>query len=132
LEPSDVRFTEFLPARRVSSRIFYPADGGTVETPTSPMGKIKARPRDTKEIRIKLAIQTFNNKPSPLSIRCAAAKYAIPRTTLQTRLKEVRSRSASQAEKEILTPDEEKDIARCIEILDDRAIPPRAIDVYKW
>jgi hypothetical protein len=100
-------------------------------TPTSPMSKIKARAKDTKEIRIKLVIQAFNNKPPRLSIRCAAARYGIARTTLQTRLKEVRSRSAGQAEKQILTPDEEQDIERCIEISDDMAIPRRAIDVYQ-
>jgi hypothetical protein len=95
------------------------------------MGKIKPRAKDTKEIRIKLAIEAVRNKPSPLSIRCAAAKYGIPRTTLQTRLQGVRSRSESQAEKQTLTPDEEKEIVRWIERLDDMAIPPRAVHVYQ-
>jgi hypothetical protein len=100
-------------------------------TPTSPIDKIKARAKDTKEIRITLAIEAVNNQPSPLSIRCAAAKYGFPRTTLQTQLQGVRSRSESQAEKQTLTPDEERAIVRWIERLGDMAIPPRVVHVYQ-
>jgi hypothetical protein len=91
------------------------------------MGKISARKTDTKEIRMGLAIEAAKT----LSIRRAAAKYGIPRSTLQDRLKGTKSPSESQARYQTLSPEEETEIVRWIERLDDMSIPPRAIHVYQ-
>jgi hypothetical protein len=91
------------------------------------MGKISARKTDTKEIRIGLAIEATKT----LSIRRAAAKYGVPRSTVQDRLKGTKSPSESKAKYQTLTAEEEKEIVRWIERLDDMAIPPRAIHVYQ-
>ncbi|KAA8902543.1 hypothetical protein FN846DRAFT_908518 [Sphaerosporella brunnea] len=70
------------------------------------MGEIKARKTDTKDVRVGLAIEATKT----LSIRCAAAKYAKYQT---------------------LPPEEEAEIIRWIERLDDMSMPPRAIHVYQ-
>jgi hypothetical protein len=91
------------------------------------MGKIKARKADTRELRMGLAIEATKT----LSIRRAVAKYGIPRSTLQDRLKGTKSPSESQAKHQTLSPDEEEEIVRWIERLDDMSIPPRAVHVYQ-
>jgi membrane-bound lytic murein transglycosylase B len=91
------------------------------------MGKISARKTDTKEIRMGLAIEATK----PLSIRRAAAKYGIPRSTLQDRLKGTKCPSESHAKYQTLSPEEEEEIVRWIERLEDMSIPPRAVHVYR-
>jgi transposase len=83
------------------------------------MGKINARKKDTKEIRIQLAIEATQNKSLPLSIRRAAEKYGIPRSTLQDRLKGTKNPSESHAQYQILSAEEEQEVVRWIERLDD-------------
>jgi hypothetical protein len=98
------------------------------------MGKVKPRAKDTKEIRIQMAIQAVQNPTPPappLSIRRAAEKYGVSRSTVQTRMKGVKTRAESQAKHQTLTPDEEGEIVRWIEKLDDMAIPPRATHVIR-
>jgi hypothetical protein len=97
-------------------------------------GKVKPRAKDTKEIRIQMAIQAVQNPTppaSPLSIRRAAEKYGVSRSTVQTRMKGVKTRAESQARHQALTPDEEGEIVRWIEKSDDMAIPPRATHVIR-
>jgi hypothetical protein len=67
----------------------------------------------------------------PLSIRRAAEKYWVSRSTVQTRMKGVKKRAESQAKYQTLTPDEEEDIVRWIEKLDDMANTPRATRVIR-
>jgi hypothetical protein len=66
-----------------------------------------------------------------LSIRRAAAKYGITRSTLQHRLKATKSPCESQAKYQTLSREEETEIVRWIERLDDMSYPPPAILVYQ-
>jgi transposase len=98
------------------------------------MGKVKPRAKDTKEIRIQMAIQDVQNPTPPappLSIRRAAEMYGVSRSTVPTGVKGLKTRTESQAKHQTLTPDEEGEIVRWIEKLDDMAIPPRATHVIR-
>jgi hypothetical protein len=106
----------------------HTADTHPPHHPSPPtMGKIKARKAATRELRMGLAIEATKT----LSICRAAAKYGIPRSTLQDRLKGTKSPSESQAKYQILSPEEEEEIVDWIERLDDMSIPPRAVHVYQ-
>jgi transposase len=81
-----------------------------------------------QEGRLLLAIQAFKNKEIP-SIREAARRFNVPKSTLTTRLRGVQNRTTSRANSHKLTEVEEETLQKWILSLDDRRAAPRPTTV---
>ena len=94
------------------------------------MGRVKIRPNSEHEQQLHLAIEAIHTDKS-LSLRAASRQYGVSRTTLSNRVqKNAKPRTKAHSSQQRLTEEEENELQRWAEHLDDIGIPPRLPHIH--
>jgi hypothetical protein len=89
------------------------------------MGRVNSRADSEHEARLLYALEALQ-KDKTLSLRAAALKYGVSRTTLTNRRdKGTGPRNQAHTDQQLLSEEEEDELQRWVEKLDDSGIPPR-------
>jgi len=94
------------------------------------MSKARLRTDSDYESRIQHALTTLKSEPT-LSIRAAAVRFGVPRSTLRDRhFGKSQPRNQAHKKQQLLTEEEENEVVAWIERLDHIGIPPRLSHIH--